>query len=323
MKTVIVGGTFDRLHAGHKAFLDKAFKSGEKVIIGLTTPSMLEKIVMQNSIWSFEKRRKAVEDFVKKYRKKFEIVPIYDIFGPSIEREDLDIIVATEETRKTCERINVIRRRKGLNPLEIIEIPYVYGEDGRKISSSRIRKGEIDREGRILVDYVVTERLREELRLKPIGILFEGDNETVTKDIISSIEEEKVERIVCVGDVVSHDFLKAGFKPHNIIIDGKVMRKPVDYKDYLLSHYSRKFSLKNPRGRIVKESWNLIKNAMSGESAVFVEGEEDLLAFPVILHSGKDSAIIYGQPGRGKVLIIIDDTVKEEARRRLAQFETE
>ena len=64
-KTIILGGTFDRFHAGHEAFLNKAFKSAEKVTIGLTTPSMLKKIVRQNSIWLFEERKKTVEDFVK------------------------------------------------------------------------------------------------------------------------------------------------------------------------------------------------------------------------------------------------------------------
>ena len=144
-KTIIIGGTFDRFHAGHEAFLDKAFKSAEKVIIGLTTPSMLKKIVRQNSIWPFEERKKAVEDFVKKYGKEFTIVPIEDIFGPSIEMEDLDAIVATDETMITCERINEIRKRKGLKELEIIRVSYVYSEDCRVISSSRIRKEEIDR----------------------------------------------------------------------------------------------------------------------------------------------------------------------------------
>ena len=318
--SIIVGGTFDRLHKGHETFLDKAFKSGKKIIIGLTTPSMLKKIVRQDSIWPFEERKKAVEAFAKKYKKEFSIVPIEDIFGPSTEIEDLDAIVATEETKPTCERINQIRKRKGLKPLKIIYVPWVYAEDCRVISSSRIRKGEIDREGRVLVDYSITNRLREELRT-PINKIFEGDNFTVTKDVISHIKENNIKEVICVGDEVSRDLLDNGFKPKNIIVDGKVMRKPIDYLDRILKPYKNKLSLENYAGRISKESWKVINQAFKEESAVVVNGEEDLLAFPAILLAKNDSAIIYGQPGRGKVIIKVDDDRKKICRKRLAEFE--
>jgi pantetheine-phosphate adenylyltransferase len=321
MRTVIVGGTFDRFHVGHEAFLDKAFKSGEKVIIGLTTPSMLKKIIMQDSIWPFKKRKKVVEDFVKKYGKEFVIIPIEDVFGPSTELEDLDAIVATDETRHTCERINQIRKRKGLKPLKIIHVSYVYSEDCRVISSSRIRKGEIDRQGRILVDYLITEKLREELR-KPTSKIFEGDNITVTKDVIDYVREEKFDRVVCVGDEVSRDLLKHGFKPENIIVDGKVMRKSIDYLDEILEPYAKKLELKNPAGTICRHAWRSIREALKKESAIFVEGEEDLLAIPTLLLAKENTAIIYGQPGRGKVVIKVDERRKETWRKKLAEFET-
>jgi len=320
-KTIILGGTFDRFHTGHKAFLGKAFESAEKVIVGLTTPSMLKKIVRQNSIWPFEERKKTVKDFVKKYGKEFIISPINDIFGPSTEIEDLDAIVATDETRHTCERINQIRKRKGLKELEIIHVPYVYSEDCRVVSSSRIRKNEIDREGHILVDYSITESLREDLRT-PKSKIFEGDNPTVTKDMISYIQEKKFEQVVCVGDEVSRDLLQNGFKPRNIIVDGKVNRIPIDYLDEIVGKYSDKFPLTNNPGTVAKEVWKTLNDALKQESAVVVKGEEDLLAIPTILLSEINTAIIYGQPGRGKVIIEVDEERKQIWRKRLAEFNT-
>ena len=318
---VILGGTFDRFHVGHEAFLDKAFKSAKKVMIGLSTPNMLKKIVLQNSIWSFERRKKSVEEFAKKSGKEFEIFPIEDIFGPSIEIEDLDAIIATDETRHTCERINHMRKRKGLKPLEIIDVSFIYSNDCRIISSSRIRKGEIDRQGRVLVDYMITERLKEELRT-PASKIFEGDNVTVTKDVIDYAKEEKFDSVICIGDEVSRDFLDNDFKPKNIIVDGKVMRKSIDYLDKILKPYEKKFELKNPPGVISKHAWKIIKEALEKESAILVTGEEDLLVIPTLLLAKNNTAIIYGQPGRGKVVVRVDDEKKETWRKRLAEFET-
>jgi pantetheine-phosphate adenylyltransferase len=320
-KTIILGGTFDRLHAGHEAFLDKAFKSAERIIIGITTPSVLKKIVRQDSIWPFEERKKAVEDFVKKYGKEFSIIPIDDIFGPSTEMEDLDAIVATDETSHTCERINHIRERRGLRPLEIIHVPYVYSEDCRVISSSRIRKNETDRQGRVLIDYSITESLREDLRV-PKSKIFEGDNPTVTKDIIAYLKEKKFDRVVCVGDEVSYDLLQNGFKPRNVIVDGKVNRIQVEYLDDIVKHYSNRFSVTNKPGTIAKEVWKTLKDALNQESVIVVEGEEDLLAIPTVLIADVSTVIIYGQPGRGKVIIENNEERKEVWRKRLADFNT-
>ncbi|RLF57412.1 MAG: phosphopantetheine adenylyltransferase, partial [Thermoplasmata archaeon] len=72
-----------------------------------------------------------------------------DKYGLTLD-ENFDVIVVSEETFDTAREINMIRKRKGLKEIKIEKISLVMAEDGKPISSTRIRKGEINREGRIL-----------------------------------------------------------------------------------------------------------------------------------------------------------------------------
>jgi uncharacterized protein (UPF0218 family) len=157
---------------------------------------------------------------------------------------------------------------------------------------------------------------------KPLGKIFEGDNNFATKNLLSYVKKEKIDNLVCVGDQVSYDLINSNYKPKNIIIDGKVMRDPIDFAQSLLDLYSNKFTLNNPAGKISIESWRILREALEKESAAFVKGEDDLLVFPSVLQSNNKTAVVYGQPGRGKVLVEVNDDKKEELRKILTEFDT-
>jgi pantetheine-phosphate adenylyltransferase len=70
-----------------------------------------------------------------------------DKHGPAPTHESASAIVCTAETRLECERINQIRDNNGLDELAIITVEHVDAWDGNPISSTRVRNGEIDREG--------------------------------------------------------------------------------------------------------------------------------------------------------------------------------
>ena len=147
---ICVGGTFDILHKGHKALLDRAFEiAGEKgvVFIGISD----EKLASQKGvISSYEERKERVEDYLReKGYRNYKIIPISNKYGLTLD-EDFDVIVVSEETSEVAKEINRIRRKKGLKEIRIEKIPMVMAEDGKPISSTRIRKGEIDEEGRML-----------------------------------------------------------------------------------------------------------------------------------------------------------------------------
>ena len=144
MKRVVVGGTFEFLHKGHRELLKKAFELGDFVLIGITADNF-----KRDCSVNFEDRKRKVEDFIKSFSKPYKIVEINDKYGPTLQ-EDFDIIVVSPETLQTAEEINELREKKGMKKMEIVKIPILYGEDLLPISSRRIREGEIDRNGKRL-----------------------------------------------------------------------------------------------------------------------------------------------------------------------------
>jgi pantetheine-phosphate adenylyltransferase len=147
-KKVVVGGTFDVLHKGHKVLLREAFELGE-VAIGLTSDKMAREM-KNREVQSFEERKKELESFIREeFKTELEIVKIEDEFGFTLEA-DFDYIIVSPETYQKAEIINQEREKRNRKPIEIMKIDFVLAEDGNPISSTRILQGEIDREGKLL-----------------------------------------------------------------------------------------------------------------------------------------------------------------------------
>jgi pantetheine-phosphate adenylyltransferase len=151
-KLVGVSGTFDRLHIGHKVLIRKAFEVSERVMIGLTTSRMIQRKKLAEKIDPYNVRKKKLEVFLKEegYLDRVEIISLDDPYGPAILDAGLEALVATEEVLSTVKKINMIRKEKELPPLEIVIAPLALDENGNRISSTRIREGEINEEGKIL-----------------------------------------------------------------------------------------------------------------------------------------------------------------------------
>jgi len=145
---VVIGGTFDFFHEGHESFLSKAFSLGE-VFIGLTSDGMALK-TKKRKVKNFEYREKELVNFIENnFENDYVIGKIEDEFGPTL-KEDFDYIVVSPETKKTALIINEERQKINKEPIKIIEIEFILAEDGKPISSTRIFKREIDREGKLL-----------------------------------------------------------------------------------------------------------------------------------------------------------------------------
>lgn len=150
-KKVATGGTFDHLHKGHIALLEKSFEVGEEVIIGVTSDEFVIKEGKRPD-FNYDERVKVLEDFLKKRfpNRKYTIAKLDDYFGPAIRSPDIEALVASKETASRIELANKIRAKSGSPPLELVVVDYVLAEDGKPISSTRIRRGEIDEDGRLI-----------------------------------------------------------------------------------------------------------------------------------------------------------------------------
>lgn len=148
-RLVAVGGTFDIVHRGHRALLDLAFSISEYVIIGVSSDEFAYKRG-KNIVNSYEVRVKNLQELLDKlYKNRYSIVKLDDEFGPTLESEDIEGLIVSKETESKGKLINKLRLEKGLRPLELITIDMVFANDGKPISSTRIRKGEIDIDGNL------------------------------------------------------------------------------------------------------------------------------------------------------------------------------
>lgn len=147
MKYVAVGGTFDRFHKGHEKLLNEAFETGDNVLIGVTSDEFGGK---KGNIDPYTKRISRLEEFLQKFNSRYEVKKLEDPYGPTIYDSKIDAIVVSRETKPVADKINEIRQKKGMDPLQIFVIDWVLADDGRPILSTRIRNGEIDRNGKVL-----------------------------------------------------------------------------------------------------------------------------------------------------------------------------
>jgi pantetheine-phosphate adenylyltransferase len=362
--SVVLGGTFDGLHAGHQALLKKAFKVGEHVTIGLTTDEYVKnaKCQMPNAkcirkqsigkihhIESYKKRKEQVLQFLNHqgWGGRYTIVALNDLYGPTLvgkrktedgrQTNDYKAIIVSTETRGGAEEINRVRKENGQKELVIIEIPMVKAEDEDRISSTRIRSGEIDGNGNL----VLPESLRSELR-KPIGTII-SDKKTL-REIVGEGEVQ----IVSVGDKTTAAFLALGIKPDLSIIDLLVERRPYHWDKTLFSalrEHAEINYIKSGPGSISSQAMRVIQRwsaplqgytlQTAGKNHVLiVDGEEDLLVLPVLLYAPLGTVVYYGQPPlnqdiantglprqrRGIVRVVVTKETKRLARTLLQKF---
>ncbi|MFB6083156.1 MAG: phosphopantetheine adenylyltransferase [Halorientalis sp.] len=149
---VAVAGTFGPLHDGHRNLLRTALKYADGgLIVGLTSDAFA-RASRTREVPPFERRRAALEtalDDLDEWDRTVEIRRLTDEHGIVGDEPTVDALAVSPETAPELAAINDGRREKGFEPIEGIVAPYVLAEDGERISSTRIVRGEIDEHGRV------------------------------------------------------------------------------------------------------------------------------------------------------------------------------
>lgn len=335
-KHIVCGGTFDRLHTGHKKLLEACMKQGERVTIGITDRAMTRHKPYAHTIQSHTTRYNAVKKFTSMYNTPTSILKISDIYGSTLKDTSIDAIYVTRDTLHAANSINDKRTQLGMKPLSIIIIPFVFDKDGIKISSERIRGGQISRGGINYYKYLVSkeihilpESLREQLR-SPLGriipIIVNSTN-SVIRTMKGISAERSTTLVVSVGDRVTYNLKKNGITPSISIIDGITQRKALNREELqIIKQIDRQYA-PNRKGTIQRKAVKALKELVSighkgAEKQLFIQGEEDLLALVAVLLVSLGSSVWYGQQGVGAVCIHVTEKIKEKVYNLIKQFKS-
>jgi len=165
-------------------------------------------------------------------------------------------------------------------------------------------------------EILISDKVREELKV-PLGLLIK-DSELTKDSIADYFEDPKI--TVCIGDRATERTHLLGFSPTLEIVDS--LEKRMSRKVPEIFENDR-IILKaaNPPGSIstdalerLAESLRMIQNSRK-RIRLEVQGEEDLLALPVIAFFPEGTVSFYGQPNEG--LVVVSSIIARERSRNI------
>ncbi len=294
-----LGGTFDHFHQGHQAFLDFSASLAEQLIIGLTAQHLSLGKNKATEIESFHLRKKSVLHYCKLHHYQGEIVELTDLYGPTLEDKSLQALAVTEATLNGAKQINQMRQKLQLRPLPVHVCPLVLDESGIPINSTRIRLGEINRQGQVYALLFDAP--------KTLNIFQREFFQKLHGEIISQPTPTNQLKIV-VGDSSTAQFQENNWLYDIAIFDGKEQRQPSSK----IAIQAATQQVINPAGVIMPELATTILESMAHPpQTLYVDGEEDLAAVVSILLAPLGTQVYYGQPHTGLVETIVTESLKE------------
>ncbi|MFL6309543.1 MAG: GTP-dependent dephospho-CoA kinase family protein [Nitrososphaera sp.] len=156
-----------------------------------------------------------------------------------------------------------------------------------------------------MTDAKDTQLLRE-----PFGTLV-LEKDLSKKKILSMLEGSK--KTITVGDATTERIISFGITPDLSVVDG-VERRSV--RERSIAYHAKEMFCTNPPGTISDDAVRVLQAAleMSPPIRVKVNGEEDMLALPLFVMAPKGSAVLYGQPLEGIVVVKVTEEKRVQAK---------
>jgi uncharacterized protein (UPF0218 family)/phosphopantetheine adenylyltransferase len=316
---------FDRLHLGHQVMIDRLAEMSDPIACVTAGELAGPNLELAALIQPVDHRHLLLDQHIQN-------LGLSNVIETGAVTKIDDLLAIEGDTTflmfegPCCTEIEsgaLAKRKKELGVNDQIEyLKPVRTNDGEKLSSVRIRRGEVDRHGRRMRGTSEPPRLlqlegRDGLKT-PKGDVFESKVGPPERSVVERIRNESPTCVIAVGDVTSHTILQEGFTPDVMIVDGITKRGPYGEKFSAVQEYE----FYNPAAVIYPEAWSVIDTAIhdSKKSLVTVDGEEDLMGFPAVLLAPMGSAVLYGQPDVGIVWITVNEENKKVARNLLDEM---
>ncbi|MHA2301959.1 MAG: DUF359 domain-containing protein [Candidatus Thorarchaeota archaeon] len=307
---------FDRFHLGHQALIDRLTDMPNPIAVVTGGEIVGRSLNLQSIIQPIEVRLARL----KEHLVSRELDSTISAIAMTQFNELLSIDGATTFLMyqgPCCDEIKsgaLDKRTKHEDILKYLKPVRAY--DGNKLTSLRVRKGEIDREGKRLRGTKEPSRKlvfsqRGDLK-SPKGDLYHKKDGPPQERVASRIANENPKCVIAVGDVTAATLIEQGYVPDVSIVDGITKRGKFDGT----FTGEREYMFYNPAAVLYPEAWSTINTAIHDKkkSLVVVDGEEDLMGFPGVLLAPMGSVMLYGQPDAGIVWVPVHKENKSLAR---------
>ena len=151
---------------------------------------------------------------------------------------------------------------------------------------------------------------------EPMGPLF-----TEGETLLAETEGE----VIAVGDVVTAHLVRAGRVPDVAVVDWLTERSAVGEatRETLEGIDAERIGTTNPAATVSRSALTTLREALDREEPVLVvvDGEEDLLALPVLVAAPPGASVVYGQPGEGMVHVRVTEETRTRAKELIGRMD--
>jgi hypothetical protein len=148
------------------------------------------------------------------------------------------------------------------------------------------------------------------------------------ESLLAAVDERRSGTLIAVGDVVTAHLVRAGRTPDVAVVDGRTEREAVSTATAeALEPLPPGTAVTNPAGEISEALLRALVEAVdvaepeAQPRVIDVDGEEDLATLPAVVTAPEGTAVVYGQPQEGMVLVEVTPETRAAMVDLLDQFE--